>query len=442
MKLIYAFLFICVFVFVTFAQKPDDILATAKGHTIKLRDLSAEIQKLVADFPVSLPKTRSELFDQMINERVSDFEAKARGITSGKLIADERAKLPAPTEVEIKAIYTANRNALGNKTLDEVRKPIIDYLRGQAAQKMIGELLTRLKAKYKFSVGKDVNAVGLAPTDGIATINGQPVTAKEFEDFARIPLYEDRADLADAILSEVDNALYVALLADEAKSFGIDPGMLIGREITDRMKEFSDAERFALTDDLAKRLYAKYQVKILYAAPEPMMQNISLGNSPTTGPANAPVTIVMFSDFQCKACAATHPVLKKAMDAYPGKIRFVVRSFPLEAVHANAWRAALAAGAANAQGKFFEYIDVLYTHQDALDDASLKKYAADLGLNVKQFELDFNSEKTAAFVRKDMADGESYDISRTPTIFVNGVSVRRLSAEGFKTAIDKALGNK
>src|SRR4029079_17720373 len=131
---------------------------------------------------------------------------------------------------------------------------------------------------------------------------------------------------------------------------------LIAREVTDKMKDFTDEERFALMDDLSKRLYAKYQVKMVYTAPEPIIQNISVGTSPATGPANAPVTIVMFSDFQCSACGATHPVLKKAMANYPGKIRFVVRSFPLEAVHANAWRAALAAAAANAQGKFFEYI--------------------------------------------------------------------------------------
>ena len=307
---------------------------------------------------------------------------------------------------------------------------------------MIGELLTRLKAKYKIVVGKDVNAAGLNSGDVVATVNGQTITAKEFEANARIPLYNNKADLADAILSEVDKALYIALLADEAASLGIEVSDLLAREITDKSKEFSDEERFALTDDLEKKLYAKYQAKILYTAPEPIIQNVSVGNSPATGPANAPVTIVMFSDFQCSACSATHPVLKKAMAAYPGKIRFVVRSFPLEAVHANAWRAALAAAAANAQGKFFEYIEVLYTHQDALDDASLKKYAAELGLNAKQFELDFNSEKTAALVRKDMADGESYEINQTPTIYVNGRSVRRLSAEGFKTAIAKALGNK
>jgi protein-disulfide isomerase len=442
MKRVLAFLFVGVFASLAFAQKPDDILATAKGHTIRLRDLSPEVQKLVAEFPANLPKTRSSLFEQMINEQVLALAAKARCITSGKFIADEKAKLPAPTEAEIKTFYTTNQTSLRNKTLDEVRKPIADYLRGQAQQKMLGELLARLKAKYKIAPGKDVNATGLGPGDVIATINGLALTAKEFEDYSRFPLFEDKADLADAILSEVDNALYVALLADEAKSLGIEVSDVLAREVTDKMKEFSDAERVELTDDLAKRLFAKYQAKFLYTAPEPILQTISTGNSPATGPLNAPVTIVMFSDFQCSACSATHPILKKAMANYPGKIRFVVRSFPLESVHANAWRAALAAAAANAQGKFFEYVEILYTHQDALDDASLNKYAADLGLNVKQFELDFNSDKTAALVRKDMADGESYDINRTPTIYVNGLSVRRLSAEGFKKAIDKALGTK
>jgi protein-disulfide isomerase len=131
--------------------------------------------------------------------------------------------------------------------------------------------------------------------------------------------------------------------------------------------------------------------------------------------------------------------LKKVLAEYPGKIRFVVRNFPLTSLHENAFRAALAASAANAQGKFFEYTEILYTHQDALDAASLSKYAAQLGLNVKQFELDLSLEKTAAEVRKDMADGKSYGITGTPTIFINGVAVRHLSADGFREAINRAM---
>ena len=442
MRSINIIFFSIILAFAAFGQRPDDVLATATGHTIRLRDLSAPIQKAVADYPGELSKTRSSLFEQMISEQVLGLEAKERGITSGRFISGEKAKLPAPTETEIKALYDSKREMIGSRNLDEVRKPIVDYLRGQAEQKMLTALVASLKTKYKVTPGKDVNAIALGPTEVVATVNGLPITAKDFEDFARIPLFQDKADLADAVVDAVAETLYNLLLVDEAKSLGIDEGTLIGREITDKLKEFSTEERAQRTDELGKRLFAKYQVKFVYTAPEPMMQNVSVGTSPATGAANAPVTVVMFSDFQCSACSATHPALKKAIAAYPGKIRFVVRDFPLEGVHANAWRAALAAEAANTQGKFFEYIDVLYTHQDALDDVSLKKYAAELGLNVKQFELDFNSEKTVAAVRKDMADGASYGISGTPTIYVNGMWVRKLSVDAFKAAIDKALGIK
>jgi protein-disulfide isomerase len=116
-----------------------------------------------------------------------------------------------------------------------------------------------------------------------------------------------------------------------------------------------------------------------------------------------------------------------------------VRDYPLVQIHENAFQAALAAGAANAQGKFFEYTEVLYKNQNRLDVVSLKKYAGDLGLNLKQFELDLTNEKSAAEIRKDIADGKNYGIGSTPTIFVNGVKVRANTAESFRNAIERAL---
>jgi protein-disulfide isomerase len=169
------------------------------------------------------------------------------------------------------------------------------------------------------------------------------------------------------------------------------------------------------------------------------VQNISIDDDPTQGKTTAPVTVVMFTDFQCPACAATHPVLKKVLAEYADKVRFVVRDFPLVQIHQNAFQAALAANAANAQGKFFEYIEILYKNQTVLDAASLKKYADEAGLNQKQFALDLSQPKFADEVRKDMTDGKTYGISATPTIFVNGVKVRNLSAQAFKTAIENAL---
>ena len=439
MKLINIFAFIIIFTLASLAQKPDDVLATATGHTFRAKDLSAETQKIMTQVPARLAKLRTEILGQMLNQRAIGIEAKSLNITPGKLISAEKAKVAAPTEDAIKAVYEANRTVIGDRTLEQVRKQIVSILRSAPEQKLLVEMFARLSTKYKVANGKDINAANLAPADIVATINGQSVTAKEFEEYARFQFYDARLELAGLILDDLNDTVYDALVADEAKALQTDAGTLIANEITNKMKAYTDEERVGLEGVLTKKLFAKYQVKILYKEPEPMVQNVSVDDDPAQGPATAPVTIVMFSDFQCSACSATHPILKKAMAEFPGKIRFVVRDFPLESIHENAWRAALAAGAANAQGKFFEYTEILYKNQDALDDGSLKKYAAQIGLNVQQFELDFNSEKTAAEVRKDMADGEAYGISSTPTIFVNGVSVRNLSAEGFRAAIERAI---
>jgi protein-disulfide isomerase len=248
-----------------------------------------------------------------------------------------------------------------------------------------------------------------------------------------------RADLIDNVTLDLTETIFTTLIDKEAKSLNIDQQALLAREVTDKLKQFTDDERIQLATALKDRLFAKYKVKVLLTVPPPIVQKISVDDDPARGPVNAPVTVVMFADFQCPACGRTHPVLDKVLAEFSGKVRFVARDFPLETLHENAFHAALAAGAANAQGKFFEYGDLLYNNQSALDDASLEKYAAQVGLNVSKFKLDFASEKTAAEVRKDIADGESYGVAGTPTIFVNGVMVRGLTAEDFRAAIRNAL---
>ena len=439
MKPLFSFFAIVLFTFAASAQKPTDVLATATGHTIKLSDLSAEIQKAVADLPSAIAKQRTDLLNQMLYQRLLDFEAKAQNLSVGQLIVKEKKKVADPAEAEIKAVFDANQSALAGKTPEQARKMVVTFLRSEPESKAISAMFEALKTKYKVVIGKDINTANLGSFETVATVNGKAVSAQEYEEFARVTLYELRAELADAVIEEATDVLFSALSIDEAKALNIDSSAFIAQEVTDKMKDYTDEERNGLLDALQSRLFTKYKAMIVYTPPEPVVQVISVDDDPSVGAATAPVTIVMFSDFQCSACAATHPVLKKAMSAYPGKIRFVVRDYPLESIHENGFRSALAANAANAQGKFAEYTEKLYSNQDKLDDASLKKYAADLGLNVAQFELDFNSEKTAAEVRKDMADGNAYGINSTPTIYINGVKARDLSVEGFKTAIDRAL---
>lgn len=421
------------------AQQPDDVVAAAGGHTIKVRDLSERTRKLMTELPTNIVKTRASLLEQFIDLRLLQAEAAARGMTSSQVIIAARSKVKDPTEAQIKAVYDQNRAQIGDQTLEQVRDRIIDYLRYEPEQQALGGLINELRTKFRFLQGKNAANGTAAPSDVIFAIDGKPVTAKEFDVFAAYPLYRLRAAAADAVLSEVNESLGMQLAADEARSLGMDTGALIAREVTNRMKDFTEDERTSLQEAFHAKLFEKYGATFAYKRPEPLIEAVSADDDPASGPATAPVRIVMFGDFQCSACSLAHPMLKVAMAAYPGKILFVVRDFPLETIHDHSFRAALAAYASAQQGKFFEYTEILYKNQAALDDASLSRYAASIGLNVKQFELDLNSEKAAAEVRKDIAEGENMGVNSTPTIFINGVRARALSVSEFRALIDKAL---
>lgn len=432
---------VCLLLFAlpSFAQKPDEVLATSRLRSFTVQDLSPEAQKTHNGLTATMAGVRKQLVSQMLSEMLFAAEARSKNISVAQLIDDEMATVPVPTIAQINAVYEANKTALGGKTLQEATKQIVEFLRHEPEEKALKAYADSLAVKYKASFPKDINDPTLKPMESVITANGKSISAAEFDGKYKLLLYETKANLVDDVIADLGTAILNAMIAEEARTENIDASAFIGREITDKMREFSDEERAGLLDGLKKKLFAKYAVKVLVKTPEPIVQNISTDDDPAQGPKAAPVTVVMFSDFQCSACARTHPVLKKVLAEYGDKVRFVVRDFPLENIHENAFAAAVAANAALAQGKFFEYTETLYAHQDALDAASLKKYAAETGLNAKQFELDLSSEKIAAEIRKDVADGKSYGITGTPSIFVNGVKVRRLAAENFRKAIDDAL---
>lgn len=439
MKLFFAGLFVFLSVSV-FAQKADEVLATANNQNFTAKDLTPELRDSFANLPKTLAEARKDLLEQQIADILIEAESAARKISKQKLVAAEiTAKIPAPTEAQIKAVYEANRAAIGDKTLAEVRSQIIAFLKREPEQKAQSNYVSSLKTKYKITFGKDVNAPNLKIADVLATAGGKQITIGDFENKNKLTLFELEAEIYDQVKQTIEQSVFSNLIAAEAKSQNIESSDLIAREVTDKMREFSAEEREQLQRAFQKRLFQKYNAKILLKEIEPIAQIISVNDDPVQGKLNAPVTIVMFTDFQCPACAATHPLLKNILAQYADQTRLVVRDFPLTTIHENAFQAAIAANAANAQGKFFEYVELLYQNQDKLDAASLKKYASDAKLNPKQFETDLGNEKFASEVRKDMADGKNHGINSTPTIFVNGVKIRQMSMESVKNAIEKAL---
>src|SRR5712691_11782237 len=107
-----------------------------------------------------------------------------------------------------------------------------------------------------------------------------------------------------------------------------------------------------------------------------------------SGPETAPVTLLEYGNFECIHCGQVYPVIGRVRKLLGDNLRFVFRHFPTVRTHPHALRAAEAAEAANAQGKFWEMHDELFTHQQALEDRELSRYAARIGLDVARFDRD------------------------------------------------------
>jgi protein-disulfide isomerase len=146
---------------------------------------------------------------------------------------------------------------------------------------------------------------------------------------------------------------------------------------------------------------------------------IEVQGAPMKGALMAPVTIVEFSDFQCPACRKAAPDLGKAIRDLGGKAKLVFKHFPL-AQHTHADKAARAAVAAQNQGKFWEYHDLVFENQHRLDDASFERFAKELGLDLDRFREDLESDAVKERVKADRQQGLDAGVQGTPAIFVNG----------------------
>jgi protein-disulfide isomerase len=167
---------------------------------------------------------------------------------------------------------------------------------------------------------------------------------------------------------------------------------------------------------------------------------IPVDGSPVTGPANAKVTIIEFSDFQCPYCVLAVPEIASVLKAYPNQVRLIFKQYPLE-IHSQAFLAATSALAANNQSKFWPMHDALFAHHNELTRDTMLKIAKDLGLDVARFQKDMDSKEVQQAVKKDMADGDKAGVEGTPTIFINGQRYNGpISLSYLKPLVDAAAG--
>jgi protein-disulfide isomerase len=168
--------------------------------------------------------------------------------------------------------------------------------------------------------------------------------------------------------------------------------------------------------------------------------NIPVGDSYVKGKADAPVTIVEFTDLQCPFCSRFHGPITETLKAYPDKVKLVLKNFPLP-MHPQSRPAAKAALAAGLQGKYFEMVDLLLQNQQSLGDDKFKELAGQLGMNVVKFTKDIQDNGAAWDKRFDaeMELGNNVGVRGTPTYFLNGKQTMARSADQWKAEIDALL---
>jgi protein-disulfide isomerase len=461
---------------------PAGALAMVNGQAIMPADVESDVRAIInahqdpymqafyEDPSKETAAARTRALDARTKSLLIEAEAKRRKMSVAELIEKEiTSRVPAPSEDDIKAVYDANRAQLGGADLETVRPQIVNYIRGKVSERLYSELATRMRMTNAVTRGADPNAPNLSPGAVLVTVGDKPFTAGMLDERLKPYFYKMRLAVYDAQQNAVNKRINDMLLMAEARRRNVPPEDTIREEITNKLHHPTDAdvEKFyrdnkeRITGDLASvraeivkyleqqeqeraerafasKLRASADVRIALKEPDAPFQAVSLDDDPSRGDARATVTVVEFTDFQCPACGAMYPVLEETLKAYGSRVRFVVRDFPL-GMHAFARKAAEAADAANAQGKFFEYINLLFTHQDALDMDALKKYATQLNLDRARFDAALDAGTYAAEVQHDVDDGELYGVESTPAIFINGVRLQDLSAEGIRAAIDKAF---
>jgi protein-disulfide isomerase len=153
---------------------------------------------------------------------------------------------------------------------------------------------------------------------------------------------------------------------------------------------------------------------------------VPLSTTPLRGPATAKVTLVVFSDFESPFCARADERIREVKREYGDDIRVQFRHRPLPN-YPDSQRAAEACAAAGEQGKFWQFHDLLFAHQTALDRPSLERYAQEMGLDMNRFRDALDSERARKQVDDDSILAAQIGVRGVPVVFVNGRPLRGLT---------------
>lgn len=445
-------------------------LAVVNGVTIGPRDIEKSTGDRIREMQRQVVEARKAELDLLINSKLLAIEARKRGVTTGKLLETEViAKVKAPTPVEARAFYDQNKARI-NGEFDAVKDDLVRYLTDERQREEAKKYADTLRAASN-TVVKVPQATPprneAERAQVLATINGENITSGDVEDSLQPLIFEVQEQVYELRKNELEVNINDMLLVQEAQKRKITTNALLDSEVKpkpvteEQARTFFEQNKERVSGDFAQtkdaiinylqqtelraaerafvdRLRAAASIQTFLKVPESPVFKISTKDQPSLGNANAAVTIVAFTDYQCPSCAALHPSLERLVTEYGDKVRLVTRDFPLSQ-HTEALKAAEAAEAAREQGKYWEYIHILLRNQSALTVDKLKGYATELALDRTRFDAALDSGKFSESVQRDVEDGMKLGINGTPTIFINGRRVSAKSYEDLKASVDAAF---
>ena len=304
----------------------------------------------------------------------------------------------------------------------------------------------------------------------VATVEGQAIYEEDLLPAIQPQLTPLRNQEYDIKKKALDDLIQERLLENAAKKKGVTAEQFLAQEVDAKVGEPSDAEVhgfYMALRDRTKSSFAEVQVQVKQSLKQSMVQQarqdylkrlreeanvvvqlsaprVTVASDPTRarGNADAPITIVEFSDYQCPYCHQVEPTIEAVLAKYGDKVRFAYRDFPLRNIHEHAEMAAEASRCALEQGKFWEYHDQLFKATN-LDKESLVQYARNANVDQQKFESCLTSEKYKAGIDKDIEDGRKAGVSGTPAFFINGISTSGAQQQdAFTRIIDDELARK
>jgi protein-disulfide isomerase len=440
--------------------------------TVKIasNDIKKATRESVSELQRQVIEARKNELDMTINSRLLAMEAKKRGLSTTKLLEQEVvAKVKSPTPAEAQAFYDQNKARIKEEFKD-VAEEIIAYLLDQRqrleAKKFADELRQASETKVLITeITPPTNQAERARI--LATVKGEPITSGELEDSLKPLIFDVQQQVYKLRKDELDLTINDILLTQEAQRRKITTNALLDAEVKpqpvtdEQARAFYEENKERVSGDLVQtknairqyleqvelrraqrvfveKLRAAAAIQVFLVAPESPVFSISTIDQPSLGSANAPVTIIAFTDYQCPSCAVMHQNLERLMKEYGDKARLVARDFPLTQ-HTEASKAAEAAEAAREQGRYWEYVQVLLRNQSALGVEQLKSYATEIGLDRTRFDSGLDSGKFAELVQRDVEEGMKLGLKATPTLFLNGRRVSVKSYDDLKAQVDALL---